>query len=124
LRWLDGRQIASTGRGIESLTLRQLCNLAYAHYLDEMALTFRAQVAAGAKWDTDDPFAEKVEEFEEKISLRYDPAETARAMQRAWVEAQGGSWDETPVEASKNWWDKDVEFTSMGDLDNAMKGKG
>lgn len=49
-------------------------------------------------------------------------------MHRQWLKDQGKEWDDTPVGAgSGQWWDQDVEFTSMGDLDangNRRHGRG
>lgn len=123
MRRIDGQQVRATGRGIEGLTLRQVCNVAYSLVIDEMTLTFRAQVAAGAKFEVDDPLGERIERFEEEIGLRFDPAAAALAMHKAWMTAQGKAWDDTPVTADARWWDQDVEFTSMDDLNKSMTRK-
>lgn len=84
-----------------------------------MERSYYAQVAAGAKWEnSDDPLGDSIARFEERVGLRENPEEIALAMHRQWLEAQGKEWDDTPVSAgSGQWWDQDVEFTDMRDLD-------
>jgi len=118
LRQIDGQQIRQTGKSVNGLTMREMCNVAYSHYVDDMTGTFRAQVARGATWETNDPLGEQIEAWEEKIGLRYDPAIVAQEMLRAWQESQGMTWDDTPVAADDKWLagDVNIEFSSMDDL--------
>jgi photosystem II stability/assembly factor-like uncharacterized protein len=120
---VNGDLIRNTGHGIEELNPRELCDVAYAAILDGLERRFYALTAAGAQWkDSEDPLGEQIERFEEKIGLRDDPNAWALAMHRQFMESQGREWDDTPVGAgSGEWWDQDVEFTSMSDLDKAAK---
>lgn len=76
-------------------------------------------MAAGAKWEgTSDPLADDIRRLEERIGLRENPEEIALALHRQFLADQGKEWDDTPVGAgSGQWWDQDVEFTDMSDLD-------
>ncbi len=82
-----------------------------------------AMVAAGAKWEnTTDPLGEAVRRFEERIGLRYNPEDTALELHKKMLAERGIEWDDTPVGAgSGQWWDQDVEFTDMSDLDAAAR---
>jgi hypothetical protein len=85
---------------------------------------YYALVAAGAKWeDSDDPLRDNIVRFEERIGLRDDPEAIALALHRQFLEAQGKEWDDTPVGGggSRGWWDQNVEFTDMSDLDRASQ---
>lgn len=80
-------------------------------------------MSAGAKWEgTSDPLGDSVRRFEERIGLRDNPEDTAMALHRQLLAARGIEWDETPVSAgSGQWWDQDVEFSDMSDLDAASR---
>jgi hypothetical protein len=85
----------------------------------DLERTYYAQVASGAKWEgTSDPLGDAVHRFEERIGLRDNPEDIALAMHKQMLAARGIEWDDTPVGAgSGQWWDQDVEFTEMSDLD-------
>jgi hypothetical protein len=80
-------------------------------------------VAAGAQWkDSHDPLGDEITRFEERIGLRENPEEIALMMHKQFLKDQGREWDDTPVGAGNGqWWDQDVEFTDMSDLDAAAK---
>jgi hypothetical protein len=82
-----------------------------------------AQMAAGAQWkDSTDPLGDAVQRFEERIGLRENPEDIALELHKQFLKAQGKEWDDTPVSGgSGNWWDQDVEFTDMSDLDREAK---
>lgn len=103
--------------------MRELCDVAYSYVLEETEKRYLAQVSAGAQWEnTDDPLGDAVTRFEERAGLRENPEDIALELHRQFMKAQGKEWDETPVGAgSGQWWDQDVEFTSMEDLDAGKK---
>lgn len=39
------------------------------------------------------------------------------------MQAQGKAWDDTPVVPDKEWWDQDMEFTDMDDLNKSLTKK-
>lgn len=80
---------------------------------------YYAMVAAGGRWEnSDDPLGDTIVRFEERIGLRENPEDIALALHRQFLASQGKEWDDTPVGAGNGeWWDQDVEFTSMSDLD-------
>lgn len=86
-------------------------------------MTFRAQVAAGAQFESDDPLGEKITRFEEEIGLRVNPADVALALHRQWMAQQGKAWDDTPVAGDDRWWDQNIEYTGMEDLNRALTKK-
>ena len=88
-----------------------------------MAKHYYALVAAGAQWkDSRDPLGDDIQRFEERIGLRENPEEIALAMHRQFLKDQGKEWDDTPVGAGSGaWWDQDIEFTDMSDLDAEAK---
>lgn len=100
-----------------------MCDVAYSCVMAESEKLYYAQVSAGAKWEnSDDPLGEAVIRFEEKIGLRENPEDIALELHKQFLKAQGKKWDDTPVGAgSGQWWDQDVEFTSMEDLDTGKK---
>ena len=114
------------GHGIEELSTRELCDVAYATIVSDLERQYYALLAAGAKWEgTSDPLGDQVTQFEERIGLRDDPAAWALEQHKAFLAAQGKEWDDTPVTGgSGEWWDQDVEFTSMSDLDRAANRRG
>lgn len=120
---MNGDFLRANGHGIEELCARELCDLAYAAITEGMERHYYALVAAGAKWEgTDDPLGDDIRRFEERIGLRDDPNAWALAMHKQMMAAQGKEWDDTPVAGgSGQWWDQDVEFSSMSDLDAAAK---
>jgi hypothetical protein len=119
---VNGDFLRANGRGIEELDARELCDLAYSAIIEEMTRHYYAMVAAGAQWKDDDPLADNIQRFEERIGLQENPEEIALAMHRQFMADQGKEWDDTPVGAgSGQWWDQDVEFTDMSDLDAAAK---
>lgn len=123
---VNGDFLRANGYGIEELDARELCDVAYAAITAGMERHYYALVAAGAKWEgTDDPLGDDIRKFEERIGLRDDPNAWALAMHRQMMEAQGKAWDDTPVTGgSGQWWDQDVEFSSMSDLDAEAKRRG
>lgn len=120
---VNGDFLRAHGHGIEELGARELCDIAYAAILEGMERHFYAMVAAGAKWEgTDDPLGDDVRRFEERIGLRDDPMAWALEQHKLFLKAQGKEWDDTPVSGgSGQWWDQDVEFTDMADLDREHK---
>lgn len=50
------------------MTVREGCNLAYFHVINDMRTDERAVLMAGGKYDTS--LEDRIEEFEEKIGLR------------------------------------------------------
>ena len=120
---MNGDFLRAHGYGIEELDTRELCDVAYASIVADMERNFYALVAAGAQWkDTRDPLGDDIRRFEERIGLRDNPEALALEMHKQFLAAQGKEWDDTPVGAgSGQWWDQDVEFSSMSDLDTAAK---
>jgi hypothetical protein len=116
---VNGDFVRAHGYGIEGLGVRELCDIAYAAIIADMERHYYALVAAGAKWEgTNDPLGDDIEKFEERIGLRDDPQAWAMEQHKAFLKAQGKEWDDTPVAAgSGQWWDQDVEFSDMADLD-------
>lgn len=130
LRWLlvnlakvNGDFLRANGCGIEKLSASELCDIAYAAITSGIERHYYALVAAGAKWEgTDDPLGDDIRKFEERVGLRDDPNAWALAMHKQMMESQGKEWDDTPVAAgSGQWWDQDVEFSDMSDLDAQAK---
>lgn len=103
--------------------MRELCDVAYSAIVSGMERHYYAMVAAGAKWEsTSDPLLDSVERFEERTGLREDPEAIALEMHKQFLRSQGKTWDDTPVGAGNGqWWDQDVEFTDMSDLDQEQK---
>lgn len=103
--------------------MREMCDAAYSAIVADVERNFYAQVAAGAQWkDSTDPLGDTIERLEERLGLREDPEAIALAMHKAFMLSQGKEWDETPVGAgSGQWWDQDVEFSDMSDLDQEAK---
>lgn len=116
---MNGDLLRATGRGLEALDARELCDVAYSAIVADMERHYYAMVAAGATWkDSNDPLGDTVARFEERIGLRYNPEDVALELHRQWLAQRGIPWDDTPVSAgSGKWWDQDVEFTDMSDLD-------
>jgi hypothetical protein len=130
LSWLLGRYskvngdfLRTAGCGIEELDARELCDLAYSAIIEEITRHYHALVAAGAQWkDSRDPLGDDIQRFEERIGLRENPEEIALMMHKQFMKDQGREWDDTPVGAgSGQWWDQDVEFSDMSDLDAAAR---
>lgn len=120
---VNGEFLRRTGRGIETLDVREACDLAYAVITSDMERNFYAMVSAGAKFtDSDDPLGDQVLRFEERAGLRFNPEDIALEAHRNWLRAQGKDWDDTPVGAGNGqWWDTNVEWTprtTMSDLDS------
>jgi hypothetical protein len=115
---VNGDFLRAHGRGIEELSPRELCDIAYSAILEDMERHYYALVAAGAQWkDSTDPLGDDIVRFEERIGLRDDPE-----MHKQFLRDQGKEWDDTPVGAGNGqWWDQDVEFTDMSDLDAEAK---
>ncbi len=111
---------------------RELCNVAYSSIIANVERSYYAQLSAGAKWETEDPLGDMITRFEERIGLREDPEAIALELHKQLLASRGIEWDDTPVGAgSGQWWDQDVEFTDMSDLDatarrkkSASQGKG
>lgn len=120
---VNGDFLRAHGHGIEQLSPRELCDVAYSCIIADMEQHYYALVAAGATWkDTKDPLGDDIARFEERIGLRDNPEELALALHKQFLAAQGKEWDDTPVGAgSGQWWDQDVEFSDMGDLDREAK---
>jgi hypothetical protein len=120
---VNGDFLRTHGHGIEQLSPRELCDVAYSSIVADMERHYYALVAAGAKWeDVSDPLGDDIQRFEERIGLRDDPEAIALAMHRQFLKDQGKEWDDTPVGAGTGqWWEQDTEFTSMSDLDQASK---
>jgi hypothetical protein len=116
---VNGDFLLAHGHGIQELDPRELCDLSYALIVRDMEQSFYAVVSSGnAKFEESDPLGEQIALFEEKIGLREDPAAIALELHKRLLAAQGKEWDDTPVGAgSGQWWDQDVEFTDMADLD-------
>lgn len=122
---VNGDFIRAHGHGIEHLRPRELCDVAYALLIDDIERNYYALLASGATWkDTSDPLGDSVTRFEERMGLRENPADIALELHKQLLKQRGIEWDDTPVGAgSGQWWDQDIEFTSMGDLDAAGKRK-
>jgi hypothetical protein len=122
---VNGEFLRVHGHGIEQLDPRELCDLVYATLTGDIERHYYALVAAGAQWkDSSDPLGDDIVRFEERIGLRDDPAAWALEQHKLFLAAQGKEWDDTPVSAgSGQWWDQDVEFSSMESLDAQQKGK-
>jgi hypothetical protein len=116
---VNGDFLRSHGYGIEELDVRELCDVAYSAIVADMERQYYALVAAGGKWEhSDDPLGDSIVRFEERIGLRDDPAALALEMHKQFLAAQGKEWDDTPVGAGNGeWWNQNVEFTDMSDLD-------
>ena len=66
---MDGlSDIKGSGRQVHHMTLREGCNFAYAHIVNDMREEDRAVRAAGGKYE--DSLEDRIMEFEEKIGLR------------------------------------------------------
>jgi hypothetical protein len=120
---VNGDFLRAHGHGIEQLDARELCDVAYSSIVAEMERQYYAQVSGGAQWkDANDPLGESIMRFEERIGLRDNPEALALEMHKAFLKSQGKEWDDTPVGAGGGqWWEQDVEFTSMSDLDAAAQ---
>jgi hypothetical protein len=60
--------------------------------------------------------------FEERMGLREDPEAIALELHRQLLKSRGIAWDETPVgPGSGQWWDQDIEFSDMSDLDKGRR---
>ena len=95
---VNGDQLRATGRGIEHLNARELCNLTYSLLVADIERNYYARVSAGAKWENEeDPLGDAVARFEERIGMREDPDAIALALHRRWLESRGIAWDDTPV---------------------------
>jgi hypothetical protein len=123
---VNGDFVRAHGHGIEYLGVRELCDVAYSAIVGDMERHYYALVGAGASWkDSDDPLGDQVQRFEERIGLRDDPEALALEMHKQFLRAQGKDWDDTPVGAGNGeWWDQDVEFTDMSDLDAEARRRG
>jgi hypothetical protein len=92
-----------------------------------MVLTFRARVSRGEKFEAQDPLGDEIRAFEESIGLRggANAEELALAMHKEWMRQQGKEWDDTPVTGKQadRWWDQDVEYKSMDDLNRKLTRK-
>lgn len=101
--------------------MRQFCNVVYSLVVDEISVSVRTAVSAGAKFETDDPIGERIQKFEEELGLRTDPMKVALEMQKQFMAMQGLPWDDTPVKLEEDrWWDQDIEYTSMGAFNETM----
>lgn len=116
---MNGDFLRRHGRGIEKFDARELCDIAYSSIVADMERQYYALVASGAKWEnSDDPLRDTITRFEERAGLRENPEEVAMELHKQLLKARGIEWDDTPVGAgSGKWWDQDVEFTDMSDLD-------
>lgn len=130
LRWLlanlakvNGTFLRSHGHGIEALEVRELCDISYALITEGIERDYYARVAAGAKWeDATDPLGDMIVRFEERVGLRENPEAIAFELHKQLLKSRGIEWDDTPVGAgSGQWWDQDVEFTDMSDLDKTSR---
>jgi hypothetical protein len=120
---VNGDFLRAHGCGIQELDVRELCDIAYAAIVTDMERHYYALVAAGATWkDTEDPLGDNIKRFEERTGLRDDPEALALEMHKNFLKIQGKEWDDTPVGAGNGeWWDQNVEFTDMSDLDTERK---
>lgn len=120
---MNGDFLLAHGHGIEDLDVRELCDVAYASIVQAIERSYYAAVAAGAKFEnTRDPLGDQIVQFEEKIGLRENPEDIALELHKQLLKSRGIEWDDTPVGAgSGQWWDQDIEFTDMSDLDAAKK---
>lgn len=116
---MNGDQLATTGHGIEDMDARELCDLSYALITGGIERQYYALLSGGAKFeDSTDPIGDQITEFEEKFGLREDPSAIALELHKRLLASRGIPWDDTPVGAgSGEWWDQDIEFTDMSDLD-------
>lgn len=120
---MNGDFIRAHGHGIQELDARELCDVAYAAIIGDIEQHYYALVASGATWkDTQDPLGDDITRFEERIGLRDNPEDIALEMHKQFLASQGKEWDDTPVGAGNGeWWDQDIEYGSMSDLDAAAK---
>jgi hypothetical protein len=120
---VNGDFLRANGIGIEELDPRELCDVAYSSVIADMERHHYAMVSAGATWkDSDDPLGDSIVRFEERVGLRDNPEDLALMLHKKFLESKGIEWDDTPVSAgSGKWWDQDVEFTDMSDLDREAK---
>lgn len=104
---------------MQDLAPRELCDLAYAAIIADIERSYYAQVSAGAEWkDASDPLGDSIRRFEERVGLRDDPEALALELHKGLLKSRGIEWDDTPVSGgSGKWWDQDVEFSDMSDLD-------
>lgn len=72
-----------------------------------------AAESAGGKFEL--TLDETIGRLEEQFGIRFDPAAHALAQHKAWMEAQGREWDETPVEKDWRMQDREIPGTYMGD---------
>jgi hypothetical protein len=74
---------------------------------------------SGSKKDSDDPVETHIERWQERIGLKVDPAAEALKAMKAFYEATGREWDDTPVTA--DWRETDEEIP--GNYMAGSKGK-
>jgi len=99
-----------------------------------MKATYRATIARGGTFDSDDPLGDQIQEFEESLGLAHDSSDFALEQMKLWYKVTGREWDETPVnegmvvtrsgELTKTqnvgMADINVEYTNMADLNKKL----
>lgn len=116
---MNGDLLRAHGHGVQEMDARELCDVAYSAIIADIERGYYAHVAAGGKWEnSSDPLGDMIARFEERAGLRDNPEELALTLHKQWLKQRGIEWDDTPVGAGNGqWWDQDVEFTDMSDLD-------
>lgn len=119
-----------SGRQVHHMTIREGCNLAYAHVVKDMREEDRAARMAGCKFE--ETLQERIEEFEEKIGLRPAHMDLALWMHKhVMLPAQGytpeqiaamfeeGAKSELPrgVSEEDRWMFEDQEFDGLKDFE-------
>lgn len=103
-----------------------------------MKCTYRAQIAAKAEFQSDDPLGDQIQKFNESIGIVHDSAEDALEQLKYWNKMMGREWDDTPVtegyvvstkgdvQKSQNVGleDLNVEYAGMDHLNKAIAKNG
>lgn len=90
-----------------------------------MRETYRAHIAAGAQFESDDPLGDQIQQFEEHIGLHPDSRNYVLEQMKLWYKVTGREWDDTPVAAADGnaaLADVNIEYTSMADLNRKLAG--
>ena len=103
-----------------------------------MKATYRATVARGGDFQSDDPLGDQIAQFDEELGLSTDSKDFAMEQLRMWHELTGKPWDDTPVTegfvvdakgnktATQNvgMAELNVEYTDMRSLNRELAKKG
>jgi hypothetical protein len=94
--------------------VREAVNIAIAWQIDEMRAEDHAFRWSGSKKASDDPVETTIERWHEKVGLKVDPAAQALEAMKAFYEATGKEWDDTPVSADWREVDEEIPGNYMG----------